>query len=416
MPGENRSIARSWIVLLALALTASVAHAQEAPRPVNVRFELNDAQVKGRRLEGVAVSVSPVAGGAALSSGRTGADGRWTTPLPPGAYQVSYRLEGYVPYTSESTEVREDGQLVTVSLSRMLEATESSGREVRIILNWGSRPDQVKDADSHVACPCGSGLGHVYFQNRTHEEPEHEVELDVDDTDWGGPETITLTRPVPGTYVYWVHDFSGPPATLGASDVVVRVVIGSQEAGEFRVFKGVTRRAEALQGHRGEPRGGADARAVHRGRDRGGRRSRPPRGPSAARSGVRGPALPRGSRHGLEIPDPDLLSARLHRLRALSSRPAAGAAGSQLPLVSLVRRQLRHQDVARHVGGTEDEVTPAHRDREGASRGADARAAVGVEDGEGLAARRLRERVERLRPDAVEAVPPGQVIQPVPVR
>ena len=139
--------------------------------------------------------------------------------------------------------MREDGQLVTVSLSRMLEATESSGREVRIILNWGSRPDQVKDADSHVACPCGAGLGHVYFQNRTHEEPEHEVELDVDDTDWGGPETITLTRPVPGTYVYWVHDFSGPPATLGASDVVVRVVIGSQEAGEFRVFKGVTRRA-----------------------------------------------------------------------------------------------------------------------------------------------------------------------------
>ena len=243
MPGKNRTIARGWVVLLALAGMASVAHAQEAPRPVNVRFELNDAQVKGRRLEGVAVSVSPVAGGAALSSGRTGADGRWTTPLPPGAYQVSYRLEGYVPYTSESTEVREDGQLVTVSLSRMLEATESSGREVRIILNWGSRPDQVKDADSHVACPCGSGLGHVYFQNRTHEELEHEVELDVDDTDWGGPETITLTRPVPGTYVYWVHDFSGPPATLGASDVVVRVVIGSQEAGEFRVFKGVTRRA-----------------------------------------------------------------------------------------------------------------------------------------------------------------------------
>jgi len=243
MPGENRSIARSWIVLLALAVTASVAHAQPAPRPVNVRFELNDAQVKGRRLEGVAVSVSPVAGGAALSSGRTGADGRWTTPLPPGAYQVSYRLEGYVPYTSESTEVREDGQLVTVSLSRMLEATEAGGSEVRIILNWGSRPDQVKDADSHIACPCGAGTSHVYYQNRTHEAADHKVELDVDDTDWGGPETVTLTRPVPGKYLYWVHDFSGPPATLGASDVVVRVVIGSQEAGEFRVFKGVTRRA-----------------------------------------------------------------------------------------------------------------------------------------------------------------------------
>jgi hypothetical protein len=208
-----------------------------------VRFELNDAQVKGRALEGVVVSVSPAGGGGALSSGRTGADGRWTTPLPPGAYQVTYRLEGYVPYTSGATEIRDEGQLVTVSLSRMLEATESGGREVRIILNWGSRPDQVKDADSHLACPCGAGTSHVYYQNRTHEAADHNVELDVDDTDWGGPETITLTRPVPGTYLYWVHDFSGPPATLGASDVVVRVVIGSQEAGEFRVFKGITKRA-----------------------------------------------------------------------------------------------------------------------------------------------------------------------------
>jgi hypothetical protein len=243
MPGENRTIARRWVVLLALAGMASVAHAQPAARPVSVRFELNDAQVKGRALEGVAVTVSQAGGGGALSSGRTGADGRWTTPLPPGAYQVSYRLEGYVPYTSEATEVREDGQLVTVSLSRMLEATESGGREVRIILNWGSRPDQVRDADSHLACPCGAGTGHVYYQNRTHEAADHKVELDVDDTDWGGPETITLTRPVPGTYIYWVHDFSGPPATLGGSDAVVRVVVGSQEAGEFRVFKGVTRRA-----------------------------------------------------------------------------------------------------------------------------------------------------------------------------
>ena len=243
MPGENRTIARRWVVLLALAGMASVAHAQPAARPVSVRFELNDAQVKGRALEGVAVTVSQAGGGGALSSGRTGADGRWTTPLPPGAYQVSYRLEGYVPYTSESTEVREDGQLVTVSLSRMLEATEAGGSEVRIILNWGSRPDQVKDADSHIACPCGAGTSHVYYQNRTHEAADHKVELDVDDTDWGGPETITLTRPVPGTYIYWVHDFSGPPATLGGSDAVVRVVVGSQEAGEFRVFKGVTRRA-----------------------------------------------------------------------------------------------------------------------------------------------------------------------------
>ena len=186
-------------VLLAIAgPSPAFGAAPETPPPVSVRFELNDAQVKGRALEGVAVSVSPAAGGGEVASGRTGSDGRWTTRLAPGTYEVSYRLDGYVPYTSGATEVREDGQLVTVSLSRLLEATESGGREVRIILNWGSRPDQVRDADSHLACPCGAADGHVYYQARVHEAAGHRVELDVDDTDWGGPETITLTRPAAG--------------------------------------------------------------------------------------------------------------------------------------------------------------------------------------------------------------------------
>jgi hypothetical protein len=240
----GRILALSPAVLFVLLGSTAIAHpAPDLPQALAARFELNDAQVKGRALEGVAVSVAAAGGGAEIASGRTGADGRWTARLPAGTYEVSYRLEGYVPYTSGATEVREDGQLVTVSLSRLLEATESSGREVRIILNWGSRPDQVRDADSHLACPCGAPESHVYYQGRVHQAADHRVELDVDDTDWGGPETITLARPVPGTYLYWVHDYSGPPARLGASDVVIRVVIGSQEAGEFRIFKGVTRRA-----------------------------------------------------------------------------------------------------------------------------------------------------------------------------
>jgi hypothetical protein len=240
----GRILALSPAVLFVLLGSTAIAHPPpDLPQALAARFELNDAQVKGRALEGVAVSVAAAGGGAEIASGRTGADGRWTARLPAGTYEVSYRLEGYVPYTSGATEVREDGQLVTVSLSRLLEATESSGREVRIILNWGSRPDQVRDADSHLACPCGAPESHVYYQGSVHQAADHRVELDVDDTDWGGPETITLARPVPGTYLYWVHDYSGPPARLGASDVVIRVVIGSQEAGEFRIFKGVTRRA-----------------------------------------------------------------------------------------------------------------------------------------------------------------------------
>jgi hypothetical protein len=231
-------------VSLALGLVVGTrgAGAQTAAEGLEVRFELNDAQVKGRQLPGVQVRVSR-AGGGEVASGQTGPDGRFTTRLAPGSYEVGYRLAGYVPYTSEATEIAADGQLVTVSLSRMLEATGSSGRDVRIVLNWGSRPDQVKDVDSHLVCACGAPDRHVSYKSRRHEGPGHVVELDVDDTDWGGPETITLTNPASGSYVYWVHDYSGPPPLLGASDLVVRVLIGSQQAGEFRVFKGLTRRA-----------------------------------------------------------------------------------------------------------------------------------------------------------------------------
>ena len=215
---------------------------QDTIRPVAVTFELNDAQTKGLALEGVAVRVTALDGGAELAAGKTGKDGRWTARLVPGTYQLAYRLEGFVPYESGATEVRRDGQIVTVSLSRLLESTEAGAREVRIILNWGSDPTQVKDADSHLVCSCGAPDGHVFYSQREHRSGTHAVSLDVDDTDWGGPETITLTGSLSGTYLYWVHDYSGPPATLGASDAVVRVVIGAEQAGEFRVPRGLTSR------------------------------------------------------------------------------------------------------------------------------------------------------------------------------
>jgi len=232
------------VVSLAILACASSGSGQTpAAEAVEVRFELNDAQVKGRMLPGVVVTISRPGAGGEIASGVTGAHGRWATRLAPGAYEVSYRLDGYVPYTSEATELLADGQLVTVSLSRMLEATEAAARDVRIILNWGSRSDQVRDADSHLACACSDSGRHVFYRNGQHGGSGHTAELDVDDTDWGGPETITLSNPIQGSYLYWVHDYSGPPALLGASELVVRVLIGSEQAGEFRVYKGLTRRA-----------------------------------------------------------------------------------------------------------------------------------------------------------------------------
>jgi len=233
---------RRALLAVALVAVATRAAPQPAAHDVLVRFEVNDALVKDHVLPGVSVKLQRVGGGGPIAAGQTGADGRFTTRVRPGSYEVSYRLGGYVPYTSEATEIREEGQLVTVSLPRQVEATQATARDVRIILNWGSRKDQVRDADSHLVCACPAPDHHVFYKHRRHRGVGHVVELDVDDTDWGGPETITLTTPVNGVYTYWVHDYSGPPALLGASDLVVRVLIGSEPAGEFRVFKGLTAR------------------------------------------------------------------------------------------------------------------------------------------------------------------------------
>jgi len=157
--------------------------------------------------------------------------------LEPGAYLVSYRLDGYVPVALSPIQVGDTPQTITTTLTMMLENTGQAGHErIQIVLNWGSDEDHhVKDADSHLACACGKPGGHVYFRNRLHEVDGHKVDLDVDDIDWGGPETVTLLDAPPGEYTYWVFDYSGADEKLGDSDVVVRVIFGDQVAGEFRI-------------------------------------------------------------------------------------------------------------------------------------------------------------------------------------
>jgi len=148
---------------------------------------------------------------------------------------VSYAADGYVPIGRSPTALDASDQVVTTALTMMLEALGTPGvRRVQVVLTWGSDLDQVPDADSHLVCACPEGA-EVYFGDREHAGDGHSVDLDVDDVDWGGPETITLVDPPPGAYTYFVRNFSGPPHRLGSSDVVVRVLFGDELAREYRV-------------------------------------------------------------------------------------------------------------------------------------------------------------------------------------
>lgn len=104
---------------------------------------------------------------------------------------------------------------------------------VRVVLNWGASP---RDLDLHVRY----NENHVYYSNMR----ESNVNLDVDDTDSYGPETITLDKKEYGTqYAFFVHDYtnqSNPDGrSLSSSSAQVFVYIGSSLIKSFTVPVGV---------------------------------------------------------------------------------------------------------------------------------------------------------------------------------
>jgi len=226
---------RHLLLFLVLVSTAAAA------APVTVTFVVNDAFVKDRMLPGTAVAVRSRPDTEPLVQGSTDGNGRFSTPIEPGTYLVSYQRPGFVSILDSETVLRTDGQVVTTTLSQMLESGPGAAeggplRRIRVILNWGSDRDRhVPDVDSHMYCPCHYRGCHVYFSEKNHGRPDHKADLDVDDTDWGGPETITVTTPTTGAYEYWVHDYTSKTPTLGGSDVVVRVLFDDMLAGEYRV-------------------------------------------------------------------------------------------------------------------------------------------------------------------------------------
>lgn len=91
---------------------------------------------------------------------------------------------------------------------------------MRIVLNWGKSPS---DLDSHLSFPDN----HIFFSQKN----GNKANLDVDDTDSYGPETITIDKKKFGeVYHYFVHDYSNKQdlnaTALSASNAKVFVYVG----------------------------------------------------------------------------------------------------------------------------------------------------------------------------------------------
>ena len=91
---------------------------------------------------------------------------------------------------------------------------------MRIVLTWGRSP---ADLDSHLSFP----NNHVYFNKKLATKSN----LDVDDLNSYGPETITIDKKIDGKrYVYAVHDYTNrklsTSKSLGRSGARVQVYVG----------------------------------------------------------------------------------------------------------------------------------------------------------------------------------------------
>jgi len=105
-----------------------------------------------------------------------------------------------------------------------------SAGQIRLVLTWGDTP---RDLDAYLEGPLPDGKRFQVFHGDKGDLTSRQfVNLDVDDRDGYGPETITVLGVLPGTYHYIVHDFINlndrQSNALALSNAEVKVYQGGQ--------------------------------------------------------------------------------------------------------------------------------------------------------------------------------------------
>ncbi|MFA0079765.1 tandem-95 repeat protein, partial [Vibrio artabrorum] len=109
------------------------------------------------------------------------------------------------------------------AISEVLEETD-----MRIVVTWGENP---RDMDNHLwlyDTENGNELDHINYRDMSHDLGEgNVVQQDVDDTNGGGPETITIPNYQDADMHYSVHNYTDRSWDVeGVEDVRVQVFVG----------------------------------------------------------------------------------------------------------------------------------------------------------------------------------------------
>lgn len=162
---------------------------------------------------------------------RLNGHGRLRVRVNVGLWRVTVHKRGFVNY-SFTMRVRRGG----TTFARTPLSNSLSRGKVRFVLTWGSRP---RDLDSWLRTPGGCLVKYNRRRCTTHGGL---AQLDKDDTNGHGPETVTIHRRArSGTYTYIVHQYSGD-GNMPRSPAVVRVYSGRRvyvfRAGRHGSFRG----------------------------------------------------------------------------------------------------------------------------------------------------------------------------------
>ncbi|GKW41532.1 MULTISPECIES: YfaP family protein [Pectobacterium] len=202
-------------LILALSAFTCVANAQ------SINIEVLSATIKDKKIDDATVILQK--NGAQSVTARSDAAGRAALNAPFAVDQDSLLIIKKAGYSDLVVKCPCDG--MTYAVSPVMKSLDG----MRIVLTWGEKP---ADLDSHLIYPGN----HIYFSHKK----GRDANLDVDDTDSFGPETITIDKKRLGeSYIYAVHDYSnGDKANslaLSASRAKVFVYVGSSQVRSYSV-------------------------------------------------------------------------------------------------------------------------------------------------------------------------------------
>jgi hypothetical protein len=141
---------------------------------------------------------------------------RFPVPEEDGFIHVKFEAPKYI-----TSEFKIEVIAGTLLINRFSVSPTLDLKHIRIVLDWDSTP---KDLDAHFV---KNGGYHISFRN-TRVLTDGTGELDRDDMDGFGPETITIKNiDELASYEYYVHDYSNrlDPASSGLSKSLANVKV-----------------------------------------------------------------------------------------------------------------------------------------------------------------------------------------------